>query len=65
MKNRLSGFTGSQGFKAATLVVLTLIMLIPVSMVKSLIFERSFRALEVKEQILLRQAETCILQVRF
>jgi inner membrane protein len=51
MKNRLSGITGSQGFKASSLVLLTLMMLIPVSMVKSLIFERSYRAIEVKEEI--------------
>jgi inner membrane protein len=51
MKNRISGITGSQGFKAGTLVLLTLIMLIPISMVKSLIFERSYRASEVKEDI--------------
>jgi len=51
MKNRISGITGSQGFKAGTLVFLTLIMLIPISMVKSLIYERSYRAAEVQEEI--------------
>ncbi len=51
MKNRFSGITGSQGFKAATLVVLTLIMLIPITMVKSLITERSWRASEVRTEI--------------
>ncbi|MBI9107411.1 MAG: cell envelope integrity protein CreD [Spirochaetales bacterium] len=51
MKNRISGITDSQGFKAGTLVGLTLIMLIPITMVVSLISERSYRAASVKEEI--------------
>ena len=51
MKNRLSTVTESQGFKAASLILLTLIMLIPISMVKSLINERLYRAFEVKNEI--------------
>ncbi|MDC7225198.1 MAG: cell envelope integrity protein CreD [Spirochaetales bacterium] len=51
MKNRLDGIAGSQGFKAATLIGLTLIMLIPITMVNSLIRERSQRAQEVKLDI--------------
>ena len=51
MKNRLNGITGSQGFKAGTLVILTLVMLIPISMVNSLIRERAWRAEEVKADI--------------
>lgn len=51
MKNRINEITTSQGFKAGTLIMLTLIMLIPVSMVNSLIRERSYRAIEVKEEI--------------
>ncbi len=47
----LSHITGTQGFKAAVLVVLTLIMLIPLSMVRSLINERLYRAYEVKSEI--------------
>ena len=37
MKNKITSLTDSQGFKAATLIILTLIMLIPISMVNSLI----------------------------
>ena len=51
MKNRLNGITDSTGFKAAVLIVLTLIMLIPISMVRSLISERSYRAETVKQEI--------------
>ena len=51
MKNRFNNLTSSQGFKAASLVTLTLIMLIPISMVNSLIRERSYRAVEVKNDI--------------
>ncbi len=51
MKNRINGITGTQGFKAGVLIVLTLIMLIPVSMVRSLISERSSRADEVRQEI--------------
>ena len=51
MKNRLTGITDSQGFKAGTLIILTLIMLIPISMVNSLIRERAYRAEEVKSDI--------------
>ena len=51
MKNKITNLTDSQGFKAATLIILTLIMLIPISMVNSLIRERSFRAEEVKNDI--------------
>ncbi len=50
-QKKLSQITGTQGFKAAVLVVLTLIMLIPLSMVRSLINERLYRAYEVKSEI--------------
>ena len=51
MKKQITDLSGTQGFKAAVLIVLTLIMLIPISMVKSLIFERSHRAYQVREEI--------------
>lgn len=51
MKNRLPEVVTSQGFKAFSLVILTLVMLVPVTMVNSLIRERSYRAMEVKDEI--------------
>ncbi len=51
MKKLISNITETQGFKAMILIVLTLVMLAPLSMVRSLITERAWRASEVKQEI--------------
>ncbi|MCL1814231.1 MAG: cell envelope integrity protein CreD [Treponema sp.] len=44
--------TSSGGFKIAMLVLLIFVFLIPISMIRSLVFERSHRAVEAEESIM-------------
>jgi len=49
---KFQNITSSGGFKIAMLVIIVLLLLIPVSMIRSLITERSHRADEVEESIM-------------
>jgi len=49
-KNR--GVTSSGGFKIVLLVIITLLLLIPVTMIRSLVRERSYRADEAEKSIM-------------
>ena len=51
-QKKFRSFTSSGGFKIAVLIILILILLIPVSMVRSLISERSYRANEAEGEIM-------------
>jgi inner membrane protein len=49
---KFRNFTSSGGFKIAVLIILVLILLIPVSMVRSLISERSYRSNTAEKEIM-------------
>ena len=49
---KLQGFTSSGGFKIAVLVIIILLLLIPIGMIKSLVTERSHRAVEAEKSIM-------------
>jgi len=51
-QKKLHSITSSGGFKIAILVILVLILLIPVSMIRSLINERGYRAEEAEKEIM-------------
>jgi len=46
------GFTSSGGFKIAMLIIIVLLLLIPVTMIRSLVRERSYRANEAENSIM-------------
>ncbi|HCC37121.1 MAG TPA: hypothetical protein DEQ14_05650, partial [Treponema sp.] len=46
------GFISSGGFKIAVLVVLALILLIPITMIRSMVRERGYRAQEAEQSIM-------------
>jgi len=49
---KMYGFTSSGGFKIAMLVIIILLLLIPISMIRSLVYERSYRAISAEESIM-------------
>jgi inner membrane protein len=49
---KFHNFTSGGGFKILVLVILVLLMLIPISMIRSLVKERSFRAIDAEKEIM-------------
>jgi len=49
---KLQGFTSSGGFKIIMLIIIILLLLIPIGMIKSLVTERSHRAVEAENSIM-------------
>jgi inner membrane protein len=50
--DRFKGFTGTRGFKVFLLTLLILLFLIPVAMIRDIIYERSLRASGAEEEIM-------------
>jgi inner membrane protein len=58
----IKSITGTGGFKVFMLLVLILLFLIPVSMIRGIIRERSYRALEAEEEIMNSWGEEFVIQ---